>query len=151
MDQLRRPRALHARTDATLSGAIRPPGPRRARLGRGDKLAQYEGEPAGHLRMSVQENCYMRQHHDASRVSRFVLGLPKSSAICLVAGSIFASTGPAWSATPAHPAAAVIGVPASKASFTHSGLRTATYEIGNALDNLLFLSVGNGGLPAACC
>jgi uncharacterized membrane protein len=90
----------------------------------------------------------MRQHHDPSRASRFVLRLPKLPAICLVAGSVFASTGPAWSATPADPAAAVIGVPASKASFTRSGLRTATYEIGNALDNLVFLSVGSGGLAS---
>ncbi len=35
--------------------------------------------------------------------------------------------------------------PAQTASLAHSGLKTVTYEIGNALDNFIFLSAATGG------
>jgi hypothetical protein len=102
----------------------------------------------------------MRHYRDPSRSSRFVLGLPRLAVVCLMAGGVFASTVPAWSAAPADPAgvhaaapwqppvAAQDSAPATKASFTHSGMKTVTHEIGNALDNFVFLSVGSGGLAS---
>jgi uncharacterized membrane protein len=48
--------------------------------------------------------------------------------------------------TPMAPAPAHPGPPAATASFSHSGLKTATYEIGNAVDNFIFLSAGSGSL-----
>ena len=53
---------------------------------------------------------------------------------------------PAWSAPPADPAPAQISPPDSKASLSHSGVKQITYEIGNTLNNFVFLTAGVGAL-----
>jgi uncharacterized membrane protein len=44
------------------------------------------------------------------------------------------------------PAPATASAPVSTASFRHSGLKTVTYEVGNAIDNFVFLSAGAGAV-----
>jgi len=90
----------------------------------------------------------MGQYCDPSWSSRFVSGVPRVAAVCLLAGSLLAPAAPAWSAAPAYPASAQGSAPAPKASLTHSGLKTLTYEVGNALNNFGFLTLGAGGLGA---
>jgi uncharacterized membrane protein len=51
---------------------------------------------------------------------------------------------PAWSAPLSDPTPGT--APAATASFARSGMRTFTYEIGNALDNFVILSIGSGDL-----
>jgi uncharacterized membrane protein len=70
-----------------------------------------------------------------------------------LAGSILASVAPAYGAPPADPPApttkAISTQPtpgAPKVSLAHSGLKQATYEIGNTLNNFVFLTAGVGGL-----
>jgi uncharacterized membrane protein len=92
----------------------------------------------------------MSQYREPAPLLRVVPGVARYLAVCLVAGSLAA---PFCRAAPMEPAlAAPIPAPAQAsppapiASFGHSGLKTATYEIGNAVDNFIFLSAGTGSL-----
>jgi uncharacterized membrane protein len=80
------------------------------------------------------------------RSLRCARGAPRLSAVCLLAGGLGLSSAAAWSADLAGPPLAQTQAPAVKTSFAHSGLKTATYEIGNAIDNFVFLTAGAGGL-----
>jgi hypothetical protein len=62
------------------------------------------------------------------------------SACCLAAGLLTWSA-PGWSAEPTETVP-----PPGKHSFAHSGMKTATYEVGNTINNLIFLTAGTGGL-----
>jgi len=80
------------------------------------------------------------------RASRSVSGLPRLPAAFLVAGSLLVPAAPAWSAPPADPAPAQASPPDSKVSLAHSGVKQITYEIGNTLNNFVFLTAGVGAL-----
>jgi uncharacterized membrane protein len=111
-------------------------------------------------RMSTKRVCYVRRYGDSFRSTRFARCLCVFLIAILVAAGLFAPAAPAWSATPSDPAPAArvwSGIPddlqpildsrsPTNASFKHSGLKTGTYEIGNAINNFAILSVGAGGL-----
>ena len=88
----------------------------------------------------------MRRYHHPFRPAWFAQPFRRCLAACLVVAALFASAAPAHTAAPTGPASMQDWFPSLDASFTHSGLKTATYELGNALDNFVILSVGAGGL-----
>ncbi len=90
----------------------------------------------------------MGQYCDPSWPSSVASGVPRVAAVCLIAGGLLAPAAPAWSAVPANAATAQGSTPTLRASFAHSGLKTLTYEVGNALNNFGFLTLGAGGLGA---
>jgi uncharacterized membrane protein len=96
--------------------------------------------------LALRRTCYLRQYWDPSQLSHLASRLLRLPAASFMAGCLLASAAPAWSAPPADPAPAQNSIPASKASFAHSGLKTVTYEVGNTLNNFLFLTAGVGGL-----
>lgn len=94
----------------------------------------------------------MSQYPEPARQLRILAGAAGYLVACLVAGTLAA---PLCCAAPMEPVLAApvpvpppahAGPPPATASFGHSGLKTATYEIGNALDNFIFLSAGSGSL-----
>jgi uncharacterized membrane protein len=88
----------------------------------------------------------MRLHEDPPQLRRGLTRLPGPFAACVMATVLLASATPAHSASPAVPGAAPATPPPVTASFTHSGLKTITYEIGNTLNNFGFLTAGAGAL-----
>ena len=85
----------------------------------------------------------MRRYDEPSRPARGARGWRQLAAAGLVAGGVLALAAPAGAAGPDP---APDWLPAFKPSFTHSAIKTTTYEIANALDNFVILSVGAGGL-----